>query len=264
MPHRPTDPLHPRFDLNCDLGEGEPPARTAALLALVDSANLACGGHAGDDDTMRRGLELARRHGVRPGAHPGLPVREDFGRGPAGPLSPDQLESLLLEQVGRLARHAASLGVALHHVKLHGSLYHAVEADPSLARACLAVIAGNWPGLRVYGRAGGALECEARRTSPSVEVWPEGFLDRGYRADGGLVARGEPGAMIDSVDAVLNRLSDLRERGGCRSADGAWVSLRPKTLCLHGDGPHALEFLEAIRRVMPRPAGATGGPTGNR
>lgn len=249
MSPRPTDPLSSDLDLNCDLGEHESRERAVAMLARVDSANIACGAHAGTDASMGWCLAEARRLGVRAGAHPGFPSRADFGRGAGSRLSVDALGSLLEEQVGRLAAHAAACGVTLHHVKLHGALYHAVEHDPELARAYLHEVGRRWAGLRIYARAGGAVERERRRASHGVEVWAEGFLDRGYRDDGTLVPRGEPGALLDEPSAVLARWEDFRERGGCRTVSGAWLALRPRTVCVHGDGPRSLEILDALRRV---------------
>ncbi len=252
----PIEPQRtPSFDLNCDLGEGETPTRTAALLSWVDSTSIACGGHAGDDASMRGCLELGKSHGVRVGAHPGLPARGDFGRGPVGRMDAVQLRTLLREQVGRLAEHAERAGVPLHHVKLHGTLYHVVDADPGLTQAYLDCVAGNWPGLRVYARAEGGVVAAARHRATTPEVWAEGFLDRGYRADATLVPRHEAGAMLPGTEAVLTRLADLRERRGCRTVDGEWVNLRVRTLCVHGDNPAALSLLEGVRRVMPRRRG---------
>lgn len=257
MSTRTTDTIHPAFDLNCDLGEGEGPDRATALLARVDSASIACGGHAGDDASMRWCLETAARFGVRAGAHPGFPSRHDFGRGQAGGqgLTVARLEPLLAEQVGRLADHASRVGMGLQHVKLHGALYHAVEKNEILARAYLGLMHSHWPGLRVFALVGGAVEREAARGGSGVEVWAEGFLDRGYLDDRTLVPRGDPGAMLENATSVVERLQDLRERGGCRSVSGRWLELRPRTLCVHGDEPGSVEFLEAIRAVMPRGSG---------
>lgn len=248
-----THPVRRGFQLNCDLGEGEPPERTAALFEFVDAANVACGGHAGDDRSMGRCLELAARNSVHLGAHPGYPNREDFGRSSArGGLTVSRLEELLSAQVERLASLARDAGVVLHHVKLHGALYHDVETDRPLATAYLRIVASRWPGLRVFARAGGSVESVAQELGSEVEVWSEGFLDRGYREDGTLVPRGEPGSMLEDPALVLERLADLRGRGGCRATGGGWVALSPRTLCVHGDGPRALDLLAAVREVMPR------------
>lgn len=247
----PTPEPEAEFDLNCDLGEGEPPERTLALLDLVDSANLATGGHAGDERSLRFGLENARLRNVHAGAHPGLPARGDFGRSTPPPLTPGDLRALLADQLGRFAALASDLGVPWHHVKLHGALYHAVDADPDLARAFLEFVVRHWPGRAVYARCGGEVQAAAARV-PGAVVWAEAFLDRAYADDGTLVPRGAPGALVTEPADVCRRLADLRTRAGLPTAGGGWVSLQPRTLCLHGDSPRAVECLLEIRREMPR------------
>src|SRR5215468_701897 len=142
------------MDINCDLGEGEPLTRTRALMRWITSANVACGGHAGDVRSMRDCARLCHQHGVRLGAHPGWSAGGDFGRGEVR-LSADELELLLLQQVGALQRIAGEEGARLHHVKLHGALYHAAEADPSLARCYVQAIRQWWPNCRIYARPDG-------------------------------------------------------------------------------------------------------------
>ena len=127
-----------KLDLNCDLGEGEPLPRTRVLMRWVTSANVACGGHAGDLKTMKACARLARQHGVRLGAHPGPWSRSDFGRGPVR-IAPDEFELLLLHQVGALERVAQANGVRLHHIKLHGALYHVSEGNEAVANRYVAV-----------------------------------------------------------------------------------------------------------------------------
>lgn len=235
------------MDINCDLGEGEPRERTEELISLIDSANIACGGHAGDDASQRFCLETAARRNVRPGAHPGLEDRSGFGRAEVTGLTPGRLAALLDEQVGRLAVHARGLGVVLHHVKLHGALYHAVEAEPALTEAYLGWVAERHPGLKVYARAGGAVERASRRRPGGVEVWAEGFLDRGYLPDGTLVPRGQPGALLDSPGAVRERWRELVGKGGVRAIDGRWLPLAVRTVCVHGDGAESVSMLRAVR-----------------
>lgn len=236
-------------DLNADLGEGEPFERTQALLRWLDSANIAAGGHAGDDDSIRRCLVACRELGVRAGAHPGWPSRETFGRDPLDAVTPAQLEELLAEQVERVARFARAERVALHHVKLHGALYHAVEQSPELASTYLRLMRQRWPGVIVFARAGGRLtQCAA---GEGVTVWAEGFLDRGYAADGTLVPRGQPGALLTSAEAV-QRWREFREGGGWRSVDGTFLALAPRTLCVHGDSAASLEILQRVRAESGR------------
>ena len=231
-------------DLNCDLGEGEPSSRTRALMQWVTSVNVACGGHAGDAASMRRCALLAASAGVRLGAHPGPWDRKNFGRGRVE-ISPAELELLLLQQVGGLSLVARSLGTPLHHVKLHGGLYHAVEESPRLAAAYLGWVARHLAGCRVYARAGGEV-CRAG-SRLGVEVWGEAFVDRGYLPDGSLVGRAEPGALLTRRDEVIRRVDDLLERGGVVASDRSWISVAARTFCLHGDTPRSARIASWVR-----------------
>jgi UPF0271 protein len=230
-------------DRNCDLGEGEPGARTRALMQWVTSANVACGGHAGDLRSMTACVRWARGSGVRLGAHPGLPARDSFGRG-AVDLAPSQLELLLVQQIGALERVARREGARLHHVKLHGSLYHASDKDESMARAYLQTMQRWWPRCVLFARAGGLVSRLAARYG--VTVWEEGFADRAYRADGTLVPRDEPGAILTQRQDVLVQARRMRLAHEVQSVRGTMVSLRVKTICVHSDTPGAVRLARAL------------------
>ena len=236
-----------KLDLNCDLGEGEPLARTRALMRWITSANVACGGHAGDMRSMRACVQLARARGVRIGAHPGPWSKGDFGRGRLQ-LTPDDFELLLLQQVGALERIAADEGGRLHHIKLHGALYHASEADSALRRRYVDAIRRRWPRCIIYAKAGGAVAKLARQSG--LKIWEEAFADRAYRADGSLVPRGEPGAVLGDAEEVLRRVRLLRSRGEMISESITLLRLRPQTICLHSDTPSAAELARAISRDL--------------
>lgn len=225
-----------RFDLNCDLGEGEPLARTTALMRNVTSANVACGGHAGDVTTMRQCARLAKKYGVRLGAHPGPWARNDFGRGVIS-IDARGLELLLLQQIGALEQIARAEGVKLHHIKLHGGLYHATERDPKLARAYLQGVRRWWPKLVVYAQAEGTVARAARHAG--VIVWEEAFLDRNYRDDGTLVPRTEPNAVITDTADFKRRLELLKTQGTIA-----------RTLCIHSDTPGAVNLSRLARRSL--------------
>ncbi len=240
-----------KLDLNCDLGEGEPLARTRALMGWITSANVACGGHAGDVRTMRICVRQAKQHGVWLGAHPGPWNKRDFGRGSLQ-LMPDDLELLLLQQVGALERIAREEGAPLHHIKLHGALYHASESDATLRRCYVDAVRRWWPRCIIYAKAGGAVVNLFRRSG--LKVWEEAFADRAYRADGTLVPRGEPGAVFTDRDAVLRRVRLMRSRGEVVSESITLLRLRPQTLCLHADTPHAAELARIISRDLDKGA----------
>lgn len=234
-----------QWDLNCDLGEGEPTARTRALMRWVTSVNVACGGHAGDAETMERVAILARDLGVRLGAHPGVPG--EFGRGEVS-LTPGMLRTLLLQQVSALHQLAQRQESRLHHVKLHGALYHAVECTPSLGRAYVETVGRWFPGLRIYARTGGPILDWARKAG--VEAWAEGFADRSYQEDGHLVPRGREGAVLTRPQEVTRRLLEWRTTGGWKSQQGTWLRIPAQTLCLHGDTPGSLILARAIRKAL--------------
>ncbi len=236
--------------INCDLGEDESPSQTRSLMALVDEANIACGGHAGDAESIASCLVLARSEQVRPGAHPGIPDRPSLGRAASLTIRSSELVELLDDQVGRLLSVADGLGIAVHHIKLHGALYHLVDQDPALGSAYLKHVARRWPRLAVVARAGGGL---ATSSDPmGLRVVGEAFLDRGYRDDGTLVPRGEPGDVLADPDAVLARLHAWRTQGAWPSVDGHRIALDPDTFCIHGDSPNAIAVLRRIRSLHPR------------
>jgi UPF0271 protein len=220
--------------LNIDLGErlGEP----EALYAHADIANVACGGHAGDDASMRRAIGLCRIHATRLGAHPSYPDREGFGRRPLA-LSPANLRAHVGEQCGRLASIARELGQPIAFVKPHGALYHAVHRDPALAEALVqASIESLGAHIVVIGPSRGALAAAA--AGAGVAYAREAFADRGERPDGSLILRGDPGALIlDPLEASA-RAGDL-----ARDPD-------VDTICVHGDTPRAVALAGAVRSAL--------------
>ena len=248
-----------KLDLNCDLGEGEPHRRTEALLRRVTSCNIACGVHAGSMQSMELCVRLAQRHGVRVGAHPGVPGA--FGRG-AVTWTVDEFSRQLVTQVQNLLRAAELGGARLHHVKLHGALYHRSEQDPEYTRVLLRIMADVFPGVTLYAAAGGRVAAGA--IAKGVPVWEEGFLDRGYRPDGTLIPRGSEGAILTGSKALTCRLEALRLDGRIPLPGGR--ALRVRTLCLHGDHADSLRTAtlaaKALQSVLDSPnenAGAAGG-----
>ncbi len=190
------------IDLNADLGEGG--ANDYALLKLVSSANIACGYHAGDDATMRQSVIWAKELGVAIGAHPSFADRENFGRGRQN-LSPDEVYQLVTEQLHALNRHCLALGATLRHVKPHGMLYNQAAVEPALAHAIARAVLDFNPALRLVGLAGSALISEGQALG--LTTWQEVFADRNYQADGSLVPRSEPDALIiDDQQALRHTL----------------------------------------------------------
>lgn len=235
------------LDLNCDLGEGEHPEQTRSLMQQISSANVACGGHAGDAASMAHCVRLAAEYDVRLGAHPGPPCRDDFGRTAQQPTV-DVFVQWLVEQIDGLAKVAQAHGVPLHHVKLHGALYHASEADPALAQAYAETVQRHFPGLKIYSRSGGRVARTAR--AAGIEVLEELFADRAYLADGQLVARNLAGAVLHDPAQVRARLQRWLQTGEMTTVDGSSVRLTGQTLCVHGDTEGAAVLIQTIREQL--------------
>jgi UPF0271 protein len=235
----------PRVDFNCDLGEGA--GHDEELMPLISSANIACGGHAGDEATMLATLALARQHGVSVGAHPGFADRANFGRSER-PATPAEVHDLVLGQTGLLLTLAGRAGVRVRHVKPHGALYNMAARDPVLARAVAGAVYEADPRLVLVGLAGSRL-LEAGRES-GLGTISEVFADRTYRADGSLTPRREAGAVLeDPARAVAQVLGMLRD-GRVVATDGSSVPILAETICLHGDGAHAVEFARQLREAL--------------
>ena len=233
------------IDLNADLGEGC--GSDEALLDLVSSANIACGWHAGGALAMRECVRWAVEKGVSIGAHPSFNDPENFGRKEMT-LAAADIYAGVLYQLGALSAIAQAEGGRIVHVKPHGALYNQAGRDARTAEAIVSAVRDFDPSMAVFGLAGSALVAAAR--DAGLVAVEEVFADRGYRADGSLVPRGEPGALLDDEDAVLARtLTMVRERR-VQAVDGAWVPLNAQTICLHGDGPHALAFARRIRTAL--------------
>ena len=248
-----------RIDFNCDLGEGC--GNDAAILPHVTSASIACGGHAGDEATMRETLRLCRVHGVAAGAHPSYEDREHFGRRVLD-VGPAEVARMVREQVDRLRVIAREEGVPLAHVKPHGALYNVAADDRAVADAIAATVADIDPTLALYALSGSALAQAG--IERGLRVAHEVFAERGYDARGRLRPRGTPGAVIESLDASIAQVRRLALHGEVVADDDRIVHLRADTLCLHGDRHDAAEFARAVRAALEgdgiavRPFGATG------
>ena len=234
-----------RIDLNADIGEGA--GHDAELMPFITSANVACGAHAGDPQLMRTTVGLARAHGVAVGAHPSFPDREGFGRRDLG-LSPDEVERFTAAQVGALAEVAAGEGVRLQHVKPHGALFNVAARDRSIADAVARATASIDPALILFGLPGSALIAAADATG--LRSAREAFADRAYRADGSLVPRTDPGAVIVDPDQVVARVVEIAIARTVVAVDGTCVALEVDTICVHGDTPGAADLAARIHAAL--------------
>jgi UPF0271 protein len=224
-----------KMDLNCDMGELADDRHEAALMQYITSANIACGGHAGDETTMERTARLAMERGVRIGAHPGYPDRDNFGRVEM-PMSEEEIATTVHEQILRLEAVVRRLGGEIVHVKPHGALYNVAVRNEGVARAIGDGVARWNRALPVFGLA----------DSPMLEVWRrmglavagEAFADRRYEPDGTLRSRQFADALITEPAAAAAQAVRLAREG------------RAQTICVHGDTPGAVEILRAVREAL--------------
>ncbi|HME89413.1 MAG TPA: 5-oxoprolinase subunit PxpA [Chthoniobacterales bacterium] len=234
-------------DLNVDLGEGA--GHDEELLALVTSANIACGFHAGDADTMRATIEAARDRKVAVGAHPSLFDRENFGRKEL-PVKSDDVFEAVSYQLGIFQAIAEAAGVRPNHVKPHGALYNMAVRDAELAGAVGRAVANIDIRLILFAPQNSALARAGEANG--LQIAHEVFADRNYLNTGALVSRSRPDALLhDPAQAAPRVLRMLRE-GKVRSIDGVDVDVRAETICLHGDNPEAVEFARALRSNLEK------------
>jgi UPF0271 protein len=232
-----------KIDINCDLGENI--GNDEDIMPYITSANIACGFHAGDEMSMWKTTRLARRYGIAIGAHPSWKDREGFGRRDMS-LSSDEVEALVLYQIGALYAMAKAESVELHHVKPHGALYNQAAQNKVLASAIARAVKRFSIDLLLVGLAGSYL-IEAG-VEAGLGVTSEGFPDRNYNPNGTLVSRKQVDAIIQSPEEVAGQAVKLAERG----IDLGGRHVRVDTLCLHGDHPHAVQNAKMVRDVLEK------------
>lgn len=235
-----------RIDLNSDLGEGFGPfvvGADEALFPLISSANVACGFHGGDPAMMERTVRRAREHGVAVGAHPGFPDRAGFGRR-ALTATPDEIRTDVLYQIGALASFCRAGGVELRHVKAHGALYNVAVHDIEAATAIAQAVRSFDPKLLFFAIPGSTLHDAG--TEAGLTVIREAFADRAYLADGSLVPRSRPGAVIHDLDLVAERMVRLVTEGTIETINGETLTMEADTICLHSDTANAVQLAESI------------------
>jgi UPF0271 protein len=237
------------IDLNADVGEGIGPASIAAdaaLLALVSSANISCGAHAGDEETILAVIGHALAAGCALGAHPSFPDRAHFGRVELD-LPPAEIQAFVAEQVAYLQDLSKQRGGILRHVKPHGALYNIAARSEPVAAAIVAGIKAVDPRLIVFGLAGGRLIDAAMQAG--MPTAREAFADRAYQADGTLAPRSLPGAVHHDPECVITQVRQILG-GSVPTLAGTMIALRAETICLHGDTPGALDFAQHIHTML--------------
>lgn len=228
------------MNLNTDVAEGA--GIDDQLIPLVGSANICCGAHAGGEEEMRAAVSLCLKHGVKIGAHPGYPDRENMGRKDVE-ISLEDLSSTVIQQLERLDALVTELGGKLSYIKPHGAFYNRMAQDYEFACEMMEVFQ-DWRALPIVVLAGSEAEDAARDLG--LPMITEGFIDRGYTKDGLLVPRSEPGAMITDIHRARHQAQALINGTEFPSSDGTPLKIKTETVCVHGDTKEALGFLEAL------------------
>lgn len=241
------------MDLNCDMGESFGDYCLGCdqeVIKFITSANLACGFHASDPVVMDKTLRLCAAHGVAVGAHPGYPDLRGFGRRNLD-SSPLEVRNDVIYQIGALAGLAQAAGVRLQHVKPHGALYNTAAANPTTARAVAQAVRDYDPSLILVTLAGpGGETFRQIARDLGLKMASEAFADRAYTAQGRLVPRGTPGAVIHEPEVVAARCLRMASEGVVEASDGSLVPLEADTICVHGDTPTAVELVKQVGRTL--------------
>ena len=238
------------IDLNADLGESfgrYTLGMDEKIMEVISSANIACGFHAGDPMVMERTVRLAAEAGIAIGAHPGFPDLMGFGRRNMA-VSPEEARAYILYQLGALDAFLRPMGIRMRHVKPHGALYNMAAADEQLARAICGAVKDFDPELRLVGLSGSLLIHAAEKTG--LRAISEVFADRAYEADGSLVSRRKPGAIISDEREALRRVIRMVKEGKVKAINGEEIAIRAESVCVHGDGEKALLFAKSIREAL--------------
>ncbi|AFL51095.1 UPF0271 protein [Sinorhizobium fredii] len=238
------------IDLNSDLGESYGAwsmGDDAAMLAIVSSANIACGFHAGDPLGILKTVRAAAEKGVSIGAHVSYPDRVGFGRRDMDVTSAE-LTADVIYQIGALKGVAAAAGVTVGYVKPHGALYNRIARDPKQGQAVIDGIKAIDPDLVLMGLAGAPVHEVARKSG--LKTVAEAFADRAYAPDGQLVSRREPGAVLHDTDVIARRMLQLAHEGSLEAIDGSTINIDAQSICVHGDSPGAVAIARVIRQAF--------------
>ncbi|HEX2606087.1 MAG TPA: 5-oxoprolinase subunit PxpA [Flavisolibacter sp.] len=233
------------IDLNCDMGEGMP--HDEALMPFITSANIACGFHAGSGALISHTIDLAVKHGVKIGAHPSFHDREHFGRKEMN-LRPEKLYAILLQQLVKIDLIAKEKGTRLHHVKPHGALYNMSARDAAIAHTIANAVKDFDESLVLFGLSGSQSIEAAQKMG--LQTMSEVFADRTYQDDGSLTPRIQSGALIESEEQSRAQVLQMVRQGTVTTITGNTIPIQADTICLHGDGAHALTFAQLIHTTL--------------
>lgn len=233
------------IDLNCDMGEGLD--NDAAIMPFISSANIACGYHAGDQDTIMRTATLAMQHGVAIGAHPGFADKANFGR-TEQQLSDEALYDLVSVQLQAVQDVCRTLGTSMRHVKPHGAMYNMAARSSSMASVIVKAVQDFDPQLCFFGLSNSWLIKVA--TTKGLKTASEVFADRTYQNDGSLTPRTHPKAMIESEAAAIQQVLQMVTQQAVTTVHAQTIPLTAETICIHGDGAHAASFAKALHHTL--------------
>jgi 5-oxoprolinase (ATP-hydrolysing) subunit A len=234
-----------QVDINCDMGEDI--GNDEAIMPFITSANIACGYHAGDKETMRSTMLLAKRHGVQVGAHPSFPDRVNFGRTEMA-VTPQELYHFVMLQLHTFQEIADECRVKVHHVKPHGALYNMAARDKDMAATFVQAVKDFNGHLVVYGNNHLISEAKELKLPTKHEV----FADRTYQDDGSLTPRSQPHALIEEVEKVVQHVLQMVQNKKIITLSGKEIPVAAETVCLHGDGIHAVQFAKAIHHALQK------------
>ena len=234
-----------KINLNCDLGEGA--GADEIIIPHINSANIACGFHAGDAMMMAKTLELCKAGSTGAGAHPGYPDKENLGRTKMN-LSPEEVYDITLYQLGALGAIADAKGIKLEHVKAHGAMYNAAAKDRALAYAIANAVYDYDKNLILLALSGSEMIKAAKAVG--LRYASEVFADRAYEADGTLRARGLDGAMIEDENEAVSRVIRMAKLGKVKAFTGEDIDIEAHSVCVHGDGPKAIEFVKKLNAAF--------------
>lgn len=232
-------------DLNCDMGEGI--GNDELIMPYITSANIACGYHAGDEQTMLQTIRLAKKNKVNIGAHPSFLDKENFGRTEIK-KSPEEVYELVTKQINLLQKIAVDNNVPLHHVKPHGALYNMAAKNTALAKAIANAVNDIDDNLILYGLSNSFLISEAKAIG--LKTKSEVFADRTYQDNGTLTPRTQSNALIENIDEAIQQVLMMVQKGKVKTFSGKEISIVAETICIHGDGNHAVEFAKAFHAAL--------------
>lgn len=234
-----------QIDINCDMGEGI--GNDEEIIAFITSANIACGYHAGDEETVRTTIGLAKKHNVNIGVHPSFYDRKNFGRTEMA-TTPQEVYQLITEQLHLFKKIADNLDASIHHVKPHGALYNMAAREKALAEAIARAVKDFDEKLVLFGLSGSVSIGEAKKLG--LKTWSEVFADRTYQDNGSLTPRSQPGAMIEDEERSVAQVLQITKEKTVTTVSGKTIPITAETVCIHGDGKNAVAFAKRLYSVL--------------